>query len=113
MKANKWEILSHIKQYISEKTPGYLHLLDIIARRKTGKSTIELLLENPAALYEVLEEYYGDKSTVIFILSSMFLKPLAIKLGNPALVDTLLNAVINKNNNEFFKILKENGLEIK
>jgi len=57
--------------------PGYIRVIDNIARTCYDSSIIELLLSKPSKLYSILIEYYGDEMSADLVFHEVFLRPLA------------------------------------
>jgi len=104
-------MLEALKRLIEEQSkniiPGYLPTLDSIALKKTGSRFLDLFFSKPSKAYELLLEFYKDENTVDFLIVTVFLKPIAIKLNRLGLELQLLTLIKKKNDNDILKIFTE------
>ena len=75
------ELKRYIREFLSSRAPGILEVLDIVAKNRYNSSILDLLFTKPREFMEVIREYYGDQETVTFVLSVLFIKPVASRLG--------------------------------
>ncbi len=97
----------YIRRYINSVVPGYINILDSYSYERYGLSAIDLFLTDPYKLYEVLMDYYKDSFTADFTLQKLFLRPLAIKVGETLIEEKLLQLIKQGRIDEFREILKK------
>ncbi len=84
MKKDKGTLLklkNELASMLNQVLPGYIRLVDVLARSKYNMGAVELLLESPSKLFYLLKEYYGDEISAEYAFYEVFLRPLAQLLG--------------------------------
>ena len=95
-----------VYSYIDRNFPGYIQSMDGIAWLRYGKTTLELLIENPVNLYRLLLEHYGDEDSADYAMKMIYLYPLSLFLRDPGLQEELLRCVKQGDEDRFKEILK-------
>ena len=74
------DLAKYIVDYLRNHAPGLYEFLNVLCQEKRGKKLMDLLLENPPQLYQLLVEHYGDEFTATFAFT-VLVKPILIRLG--------------------------------
>ena len=74
------ELARYVVSYLRNHAPGLYEMLNILCLRKRGRKLMELLMNDPPQLYQLLLEHYGDEFTATFAFSTI-IRPMLIKLG--------------------------------
>lgn len=96
----------YYKDYLWRYAPGTYDSLDRICRKYANTRFIELLLQDPGTLKEILKEKYRDDYSLKFFVKNIVLRPLLIKLSKPELLDDLTELFL-KDSNIFKKEILE------
>ena len=99
------ELKAYIKRYVDSCVPGYLSSLDKFALQESGKPFLDLLFTSPSKAYKILLTYYKNTYTADFAMTTLFLKPIAVKLKELGLEDKLLQLIKEGRDSEFLNIL--------
>ncbi len=67
-------LLRILRDTLSKRMPGYLEMLNSMARSRYGLEVVDLMLTSPCKLYELLREHYGVE--VAKFLMSIIIKSL-------------------------------------
>ncbi|HDD25541.1 MAG TPA: hypothetical protein ENF75_00425 [Acidilobales archaeon] len=95
-----------IRKHISRAAPGHVTLLKNMAELRYGTDFIELFLNEPSKVLDLLINIYGgDEETATFIFKVLFIKPLATWLGNSSLMEDFMRIIVIKRDNMKFKVL--------
>ncbi len=105
-------LIQYIRRYIKSRASGLLEILDMTAKRRYSKTAIELLLTEPRNLLDIIIEHYSSEEVAHFVISKLFIRPLAIKLNILEYEDELLEALVN-DPHRFLTLLKKCGVAIK
>jgi len=101
------KLVSIVKRYMDSKAPGYFTSLDIFCRKFSGKSCIDLLIDEPDKLRDVLVNKLGnDIYTTYFIIKYLFLRPILIELDRLDVEEELATLFI-QNPEKFREKLKQ------
>ena len=92
------EIERYMQGYIRSKFSGMYESLNLSCLALSGKTCIDLLLNNPTSLLRVLQARYSDKYSILLVLGQFFLKPLLIKLDMLEAEDELKTLFLNDPN---------------
>lgn len=108
---SKSSVLSKIKNELStmivQILPGYIKLIDVMAKSKYGMRIIDLFFESPSKIYELLKEYYGDEMGATMAFYEIFLRPLSRILKYRIDEYEMLNYIRTGRDKEFLeKIIK-------
>ncbi len=104
-------LVQYMRRYIKTRATGLLELLDSIAKRRYSQTAIELLFTEPQYLLDIIIEHYSSREVALFVISKLFIRPLAIRLNILEHEDRLLEALAN-NPHEFLALLREHGVEL-
>jgi hypothetical protein len=100
-------LASIVKRYMDSKAPGYFNSLDISCRKFSSKSCIDLLIDEPDRLRDVLANKLGNNIyTAYFIIKHLFLRPILIKLDRLDVEEELATLFI-QNPEKFREKLKQ------
>ncbi|MEM4436054.1 MAG: hypothetical protein QXO52_05325 [Thermosphaera sp.] len=94
-----------VEDYMRQVSPGLYYSLESACLKNKGKTCIELLVENPAELREILERKYGSNSS-IRIVSRLIIYPIVSRFKGDGIVDDYLNLFL-ENPSEFKRRVKE------
>ncbi len=89
------EIEKYIQHYVRSRFSGMYESLNLSCLALSGKTCVNLLLNNPLDLRSVLETRYSDKYSLLLVLGHFFLKPLLIKLDMLEAEDELKSLFLN------------------
>jgi hypothetical protein len=95
------KLVSIVKRYMDSKAPGYFTSLDIFCRKFSGKSCIDLLIDEPDKL-----KLGNDIYTAYFIIKYLFLRPILIELDRLDVEEELATLFI-QNPEKFREKLKQ------
>lgn len=78
MAASLEEVRERVRRIINNKAPGLYDALELECFAKYRVSCVDLLLEDPEKLLDVISRVYRDKSsfTVIHVFRTVFLRPI-------------------------------------
>jgi len=92
LKVDKARIKAELISIVSGTVPGFLQFLDIVARNESGRSVVDILFEDPAALYKLLVKVYRDEYSADFTMR-ILLSTLVEVSGSNLDVEELLKPV--------------------
>jgi len=73
LKVDKARIKAELISIVSGTVPGFLQFLDIVARNESGRSVVNILFEDPAALYKLLIKVYQDEYSADYTMRVLLL----------------------------------------
>jgi len=97
-------LIEEIKNHVNSFAPGLFYMFDLFCRRLSGNSCLELLLDNPEALRNLMIEIYNSSSAVETIAKA-FLQPIT-KISSSTSVERLIELFMN-NPMELRRVLRE------
>jgi hypothetical protein len=66
---------------VDSHAPGYFNVLDVLCRKLFSRSCVDLLIEEPEKLREILmNKHSNDVHPVYFVVKYLFLRPILIEL---------------------------------
>jgi len=92
LKEDGARIKAGLVRIVSGTVPGFLQFLDIVARNESGRSAVDMLLEDPAALYKLLIKVYRDEYSADYTMR-ILLSALVEASGSSLDVEELLKLV--------------------
>ncbi len=98
-------VINIIREYANKISPGLYATLELICKNASGKDCVELFLENPNRLRDILLKH-GDPYLVRFIVKHILLKPILLSIGLEELENKLYDLFAN-NPLEFKSKIKE------
>ncbi|MDM7275575.1 MAG: hypothetical protein P3X22_005610 [Thermoprotei archaeon] len=98
------DVRERLRRVINSRAPGLYDALELECITTYGMSCIDILLEDPVKLLDVIARVYRDKSsfTVMHVFRIVFLRPLISELLVKELEEGLLSLL--RDNPEEFKI---------
>ena len=95
----------YVKHYVSNIIPGYITILNVFVKKRSGKDLIDLLFDSPSQLYALLKEYYSLCEESADTAMRLFLRAIAIALNAVGIEDELLKLAKSGKDDEFLKII--------
>ncbi|MEM2005776.1 MAG: hypothetical protein QW705_07795 [Zestosphaera sp.] len=87
------------------KFPGVFNVLELTCRRATDRGCVDLLIDEPEKLRYLLEQLYGNPSTVELIAKT-YIRSVLLEVDKPELTNEPTALLLN-NRKEFSNKLKE------
>lgn len=105
------ELASYIRGYAARVAPGSLNLLDFLIKARFGVDAVTMFFKDSSTFFKVLEEVYDVKETALFMLVSVFIKPMLIKLNKLDVLNEAVSLAIN-DSSKFRKLLSDLGVDL-
>jgi hypothetical protein len=71
-----------VRRFMESRVPGYFEVVDMHCRKMFGRGCIDLFIEEPEKLREVLmNKYSNDVHPVYFAIKYLFLRPILLELN--------------------------------
>lgn len=81
---------------MQSKMPGFYEIMEINCRRLYGRSCIDLFLDEPGKLRDVLlGRYSSDATSVYFVVKYLFLRPLLVERNRLDLEEELATSFLS------------------
>jgi hypothetical protein len=75
------KLFTAVRSYVDSHAPGYFNVLDVLCRKLFSRSCVDLLIEEPEKLREILmNKHSNDVHPVYFVVKYLFLRPILIEL---------------------------------
>jgi len=85
-----------VKRFMQSRVPGYFEVVEAHCRRLFGRSCVDLLLDEPDKLREVLmRKYANDVNPVYFAIKYLFLRPILIEVNKLDIEEELATTLLN------------------
>ncbi len=90
-----FELKMIVQEQMRRKAPGVLMLLNHYSRQRFGVKFVEAVFAMPRKVFEMIKDVYEGEVTARVVMKRLVMKPIAEALGNPDLVDELMNVALD------------------
>ena len=84
-----------VEKSVRSKALGLHIALNMLCLKEAGMDCVDLLLNDPARLKEVVGKFYQSEYALTYILRDLLIKPILAELGHVELGDELVKLLID------------------